>query len=145
MQQVKFKKGSMEEARHGNDRDYYLFAINGDYCVIKSIDGNRWHTQTVNLVALEAAVPAVVLPVGRGYELDAIPDILFAMIQTVFNNEVEFTEHFQLDGALVDGGVDCFYMAGERCFVRYECDGIMHETTIRTKEFIAWHGEVGGK
>ncbi len=62
MQQVRFRDKSMEAARHGNDRDYYLFAINGDYAVIKSIDGHRWHTQTVNLVALEAAVPAVVLP-----------------------------------------------------------------------------------
>ena len=63
MQQVRFKPKSMEAARHGNDRDYYLFAINGDYAVVKYIDGNRWRTQTVNRIALEVVEHAVKLPV----------------------------------------------------------------------------------
>lgn len=65
MQQVKLKKGSMEAARHGNDQAYYLFEItddtNGKYAVIKYINVNRWCTLTVNRIALEVAVPAVML------------------------------------------------------------------------------------
>ena len=63
MQHVKFKDGSMEAARHSNDQDYYLFAINGDYAVVKFLDGNVWRSRTVNLVALEVATPLCVLPV----------------------------------------------------------------------------------
>ncbi len=67
MQQVKFKPKSMEAARHGNDHDYYLFELtddtNGKYAVIKYINVNRWCTLTVNLIALEAVEPAVMLPV----------------------------------------------------------------------------------
>lgn len=69
MQQVKLKSKSMEEARHGNDNDYYLFAItndtNGKYAVIKYVDVNRWRTLTVNLISLEAVELVVTLPCTR--------------------------------------------------------------------------------
>lgn len=65
MQQVKFKAGSMEEARHGNDQDYYLFTIDDDYAVVKFRNESGWQSRAVNLIALEAVAPAVVLPVRK--------------------------------------------------------------------------------
>ena len=62
MQQVKFKDRSMEAARYGIDRDYYLFAIKGDRAVIKYVESNVWRSRTVSLAALEVATPLCVLP-----------------------------------------------------------------------------------
>ena len=140
MQQVKFKPRSMEAARHGNEQDYYLFAINGDYAVVKYIDVNVWRSKTVNLVALEVVTPCVVLPaVPVAYDDEAMCDRLAALIQTVFTNEAEFMQHFAINGTLIDGGVACFYMASERCFVRYQYGAaVPRDTTIRTDRFLEW-------
>ncbi len=63
MQYVKFKRGSMEEARHGNERDYYLVSISGQYANIKWHDGDRWCSLCVPVITLEPAIPEIQLPV----------------------------------------------------------------------------------
>ena len=150
MQHVRFKDHSMEAARHGNEQDYYLFAIDGDYAVLKYLDGNVWRSRTVNLVALEVATPLCVLPVREPEPVQCpgcsslisggveLRDRLAELIQTVFDNEADFMQHFAMDEAQLDGGIVYFYMASERCCVRYEWDGFTRDTTIRTVEFLSW-------
>lgn len=66
MQQVKFKKGSMSEARFGNKNKMYLVSVDGDYSqVTLDPEASPCLTRCVTTIELEAVEPVVMLPIRK--------------------------------------------------------------------------------